>query len=152
MASVPTPAASGGRQRRPPSSTFAETMSKLRFPSRVQVVSDYLDVGGPVSVSEAKAWRQQPEMLNAREHISNEARWLREAGPRNDDAGRELLADLGSRLHDLQRHLSASKVPTAVYSTLTALAAVIDASDDADRLWGEALRVLDDFAGDTACQ
>jgi len=101
---------------------------------------------------EAKAWRKQPVMLNAREHISNEARWLREAGPLNDDERRELLADLGSRLHDLQHHFSVSKVPTGVYSTLTALAAVIDASDEADRLWDEALRVLDDFAGDTACQ
>jgi hypothetical protein len=127
-------------------------MSKLRFPSRVQVLRDYLDVDGPLSPSEAKAWRKQPVMLNAREHISNEARWLREAGPLNDDERRELLADLGSRLHDLQRHFSASKVPAGVYSTLTALAAVIDASDDVDRLWDEVLRVLDDFVGDTACQ
>jgi hypothetical protein len=149
---MPTPAASGGRQQRLPSSTFAETMSKLRHPSRVQVLHDYLDIDGPVSMYEAKAWRTQPVMLNAREHVSNEARWLREAGPLNDEERRELLADLATRLHDLQHHLTASKVPTAVYSTLTALAAVIDASDDADRLWDEALRVLDDFAGDTACQ
>jgi hypothetical protein len=127
-------------------------MSKLRHPSRVQVLHDYLDIDGPVSPYAATAWRKQPVMLNACEHISNEARWLREAGPLNDDERCALLADLASRLHDLQRHLSASKVPTAVYSTLTALAAVIDASDDADRLWDEALRVLDDFAGDTACQ
>jgi hypothetical protein len=149
---MPTPAASGGRQQRLPSSTFAETMSKLRFPSRVQVLRDYLDIDGPISVSEAKAWRTQPVMLNAGEHLSNEARWLREAGPLNDNERRELLADLGSRLHDLQRLLSADRVPTGVYSTLTALAAVIDASDDVDRLWDEALRVLDDFASDTACQ
>jgi thioesterase domain-containing protein len=127
-------------------------MSKLRHPSRVQVVRDYLDVDGPVSPYGAIAWRKQPVMLNAREHISNEARWLREAGPLNDDERRELLADLASRLHDLQRHLSADRVPTGVYSMLIALAAVIDASDDADRLWDEALRVLDDFAGDAARQ
>ena len=88
---MPTPAASGGRHQRPPSSTFAERMSKLRFPSRVQVLRDYLDIDGPVSLAEAKAWRKQPVMLNAREHIGNEARWLREAGPLNDDERRELL-------------------------------------------------------------
>jgi len=124
-------------------------MSKLRFPSRVQVIADYLDDDGPVSAWAAKAWRQQPVMLNAREHVGNEARWLRQTGPLDDDARRESLADLSSRLHDLQRHLSAARMPTGVYSTLTALAAVIDAGDDVHRLWGEALRVLDDFVGAT---
>jgi hypothetical protein len=120
----------------------------LRMPSRSQVLQDYLDDVVAVSETQARAWREQAVMVNAREHLSNEARWLRERGPLADDERWALLAGLGSRLHDLAQHLKVRKVPACLYSTLTALAAVIDARADVDRVWDEALGVLDAFVAE----
>jgi hypothetical protein len=125
--------------------TFSETMARLRMPSRSQVLRDYLDDVAAVSEWQAQAWREQPVMLNAREHIGNEARWLRESGPLTNDERWALLDGLGSRLHSLADHLEVRTVPASLYSTLTALAAVIEARGDVERVWNEALGVLDDF-------
>ena len=84
-------------------------------------------------------------MVNAHEHLGNEVRWLRDTGPLTSDGRWALLQGLGSRLHDLAHHLEVHKVPRCLYSTLTALAAVIDARGDVDRVWDEALGVLDDL-------
>lgn len=89
-------------------------------------------------------------MVNAREHLSNEARWLREAGPLTEEGRWALLEGLGSRLYELAHHLEIRKVPRCLYATLTALAAVIDARGDDDRVWNEALGVLDAFVADPA--
>jgi hypothetical protein len=141
-------AAPGVPDPRPPSVTFAETMAKLRMPSRSQVLRDYLDDVVAVSETQARAWREQPVMVNAREHLSNEARWLRDSGPLTDDERWTLLDGLGSRLHDLAQHLKVRKVPACLYSALTALAAVIDARGDVDRVWNQALGVLDAFVAE----
>ena len=141
----PTPADAG--DQRPPSVTFSQTMARLRAPSRSLVLRDYLD-DVAVSETQARAWREQAVMLNAREHLSNEARWLRGRGALTDDERRALLDGLGSRLHDLAHHLKARTVPTCLYSTLTALAGVIDARGDVDRVWNETLGVLDAFVAE----
>jgi hypothetical protein len=146
MALEPSPAADG---MRPPSTTFAETMAKLRFPSRLRVLRDYLqNVDAAVSEAEARAWGESAVMINAREHLRHEARWLREAGPLTIDQRWALLSELASRLHDLSHRLCAAVVPVCLYSTLTTLAATIDADGDIDRVWNEALAVLDDFAAE----
>jgi len=148
MTPKPKPAAPGVPDQRPPSVTFAETMAKLRMPSRSQVLRDYLDDVVVVSETQARAWREQAVMVNAREHLSDEARWLREHGPLTDDERWALLDGLGSRLHDLAHHLEVGKVPANLYSAPTALAAVIDARADVDRVWDEVLGVLEAFVAE----
>jgi hypothetical protein len=136
----------GERRQRPPSVTYSETMAKLRFPSRSQVLRDYLpDDSTVVSEATAHAWHDAPPMVNAREHLGDEARWLREAGPLSTDQRWALLYELRGRLYDLALDLRDMRVPAALYLPLTALAATIGADGDIDRVWDEALGVLDEF-------
>lgn len=118
----------------------------LRAPSRTPVLRDYLDDEAVVLDAEAPAWHERRAMADTREHLRNEARRLREAGPLTTDQRRALLCGLGSRLHDLTHHLHVKGVPANLYSMLTALAAVIDATADVDHVWNEALDVVDAFA------
>jgi hypothetical protein len=146
MALGPRPPTPGERRQRPPSETFSETMSKLRFPSRRQVLRDYLpDDRAVVPEAEAQAWRDAPAMVNAREHLDNEAQWLSGAAPLSTGQRWALLCDLRSRLDELSHHLRENAVPAALYSTLTALAATIDSTGDVDRIWHDAVSVLNDF-------
>jgi len=84
-------------------------------------------------------------MVNAREHLGDEARWLLEAGPLSTDQRWALLLELRGRLYDLALDLRDRRVPAALYLPLTALAATIGAGGDVDRLWNEALGALDEF-------
>jgi hypothetical protein len=84
----------------------------------------------------------------AREHVLNEAQWLRRAGTLTETERRELLAGLSGRLHDLTHQLDAGAVPADLYSPLIALAVAIDSDEDAEHRWDEVLGVLDEFVGD----
>jgi hypothetical protein len=126
---------------------FSETMPMLRAPSRTQVLRDYLDDAAEVCEAEAQPWREPRAMADARERLRNEARQLRAAGTPTSEQRWALLYGLGGRLFDLTHHLHVVEgVPAGLYSMLTSLAAVIDATGDIDHVWNEALDVLDAFA------
>jgi Ca-activated chloride channel family protein len=99
------------------------------------------------------------ELIAARSQSTEEARRLRglDAAPLADR--REALADLGSRLTALVRHLASAGVDEALLAPLRDLLGELEAdrpmsvlADAFEELWGRTLRVLDDLAAATAAK
>jgi Ca-activated chloride channel family protein len=85
----------------------------------------------------------------ARDQAADEARALRAAAGRSAIERLALLADLGSRIDAMVRHLSARGVPADRLAALRDLALALARPDATalEELWALALRVLDGFAG-----
>jgi hypothetical protein len=94
------------------------------------------------------------ELAVARTQARDEATLLRDSAGRPDHERRELLADLGSRLSAMVRHLSGRGVADDQLTRLRELAAALAQPGPLaqlgplDELWARALRVLDEFSGD----
>jgi Ca-activated chloride channel family protein len=104
----------------------------------------------------ARAERAQSSgaLTEARAQAAEEARRLRAAEGGDEYARRELLADLGTRLDALVRHLVDRGVDADGLAPVRDLARDLGAdrpmsvsSDALADLWARSLRVLDDFAG-----
>jgi Ca-activated chloride channel family protein len=88
-------------------------------------------------------------MTSLRELAGTEARRLREARRRPGVERREMLADLVSRLDALLAHLASLGVPDSALAPVRTLVERLRAGGDLDRLWDEAVRVLELFAATT---
>ncbi len=86
----------------------------------------------------AAAPASRPPTQSLREVAAVEARRLREAAGRPDHERRELLADLASRLAAL-----VAGVSQPAYAPLRRLVDILNAGGELERLWAEALRVLE---------
>ncbi|MEV8376651.1 VIT domain-containing protein [Kribbella sp. NPDC056861] len=91
-------------------------------------------------------------LADARLQAAAEARLLRDAGTPTALQRRMILSDLASRLDALLRNLGSGAEP--VRELVTALAALENPiavpESQLDELWAQALRVLDEFAGQSA--
>jgi Ca-activated chloride channel family protein len=85
------------------------------------------------------------ELDVAREQVREEVRRMHKAGPLGEVERREWLADLATRLKALVRHLR-NQVPASALSPLKELLEAIEAGGAVDRIWDEAVTVLDAFA------
>ncbi len=97
------------------------------------------------------------ELHAAREQITDEVTRLRAAENLPQWERRELLSDLGSRLGALVNHLNSISYGSITLPDLRDLAAALAddqplsvPADEFDELWQRAVRVLTDFAGQTA--
>jgi Ca-activated chloride channel family protein len=93
------------------------------------------------------------EVAAARTQAAEEARTLRSAQEGSEGERREVLADLGSRLDALARHLVAHGVDGGLLSPLWALVAELEADrplgvplEVFEELWARTLRILDELA------
>ena len=71
---------------------------------------------------------------------------MKKAGSPDDYERREWLADLATRLTALIGYLAGCGVERPRISALQQVVDAIDAGGDVDRIWAEALRVLEEFA------
>ena len=85
----------------------------------------------------------------AREQVSQEVRRMKKAGSLDDYERREWLADLATRLTALIGHLAGCGVQPPQIAALQKVVDAIDAGGDVDRIWDEAVRVLEEFAAGT---
>ena len=97
-------------------------------------LSDYLQTGVDDPLAEA------------RQQVDHEVRRMKKAGSLDDYERREWLADLATRLTALIGHLAGCGVERPRISALQQVVDAIDAGGDVDRIWDEALRVLEEFA------
>jgi len=93
------------------------------------------------------------ELAAARVQAAEEAARLRAAHASSERERRELLADIGSRLDAIVRHLAGHGVSDAILLAVRDLVRELDAdrplavpTDVFERMWARALRVLDDLA------
>ena len=97
------------------------------------------------SVDWATGGDDDRELDAGRQQVREEVRRMRKAGPLGDVERREWLADLATRLKALVRHLR-NHVPASALALLNELLEAIEAGGVVDRLWDEAVTVLDAFA------
>ena len=108
---------------------------------------------GKVRAPEKRAEKVDSGEVAARLLAAEEAARLREAESRSERDRRELLADVGSRLDALARHLASQRVDSGLLAPLWALVAELEAdrplgvpADVFAELWARTLRILDEIA------
>ncbi len=137
-------AAPAGAMRMMPASLPASAQRQRSFAASAEVRAGQSVEARPEPAGE------HPELRAARGQAAGEARRLREAVGLAGYQRLELLADLGSRLEALLRHLGGHGVPEPAYSALRVLVKALGAGGDPEALWAQAIGVLDEFASTAA--